>query len=229
MATTLIRGWWVLTLRGIAALLFAVLLLTGTTALVRLAVTVSLYALIDGGCAVVGALCTRGRSHESGVGRGIFFVSGMAGLTVGASGLFFFTRGTLAGLLVAGWALIEGVCALGSGQALARAPSDWLLPHDLARLTRCGFPSHYASSLLVAGGLYVMMGVLLFARVITFVSTPLLPVARNAAEPVLSVALLGLLIAAWGYLHLRTGLLLGIVHWDAVGNGLEDGIGSRRP
>lgn len=64
MAGILKRAWWVLLLRGIAAILFALLLLflpglTLATGIVSFVVLFAAYALIDGGATIVGAVMRR--------------------------------------------------------------------------------------------------------------------------------------------------------------------------
>lgn len=64
MAGILKQAWWVLLLRGIAAILFALLLLfmpglTLTTGIVSFVVLFAAYALIDGGSTIIGAVMRR--------------------------------------------------------------------------------------------------------------------------------------------------------------------------
>lgn len=126
MAALLARNWWALALRGVAAIVFALLAfaLPGIT----LAVLVALfgaYALIDGIFAIVSAI----RALQGHRPWGSFLIEGAVGIVIGL--VTFFVPGvTLAFLvaLVAVWAIVTGVFEIAAAVRLRRhVPGEWLL------------------------------------------------------------------------------------------------------
>jgi uncharacterized membrane protein HdeD (DUF308 family) len=126
MAALLARNWWALALRGVAAILFALLAfaLPGIT-LAVLVVLFGAYALIDGIFAIVSAI----RALQGHRPWGSFLIEGAVGVIIGL--VTFFVPGvTLAFLiaLVAVWAVVTGVFEIAAAVRLRRhVPGEWLL------------------------------------------------------------------------------------------------------
>jgi uncharacterized membrane protein HdeD (DUF308 family) len=141
MAALLARNWWALALRGVAAIVFAVLAfaLPGIT-LAVLIVLFGAYALIDGIFAIVSAI----RAAQGHRPWGSFLIEGAVGILIGL--VTFFVPGvTLAFLvaLVAIWAIVTGVFEIAAAVRLRRhLPGEWLL--------------------ILSGVLSVIFGVLIF-------------------------------------------------------------------
>lgn len=146
MAALLARNWWALALRGVAAIVFALLAfaLPGVT----LAVLVTLfgaYALIDGILAIVSAI----RAAQGHRPWAAFLIEGAVGTIIGLV-TFFMPGVTLAFLvaLVAVWAIVTGALEIAAAVRLRQhIPGEWLL--------------------ILTGVLSVIFGVLLFIAPIT--------------------------------------------------------------
>lgn len=141
MAALLARNWWAVALRGVAAIVFAVLAfaMPGIT-LAVLVILFGAYALVDGIFAIVSAIrAVQGHRHW-----GAFLIEGAVGIIIGL--VTFFVPGvTLAFLiaLVAVWAIVTGVLEIAAAILLRRhIPGEWLL--------------------IVTGALSVIFGVLIF-------------------------------------------------------------------
>lgn len=109
MLSTLTNNWWMLTIRGVLAILFGVAAFVwpGLTAAV-LVMLFGAYALVDGTVAVIAAIAGKVDSN-----RWLFALSGVVGIGVGV--ITFAAPGiTLASLylLIAAWAIIRGVIDL---------------------------------------------------------------------------------------------------------------------
>jgi uncharacterized membrane protein HdeD (DUF308 family) len=126
MATLLARNWWALALRGVFAIVFAIL--TFAWPAVTLAVLVILfgaYALVDGIFAIVSAI----RALQGHKPWGSFLLEGVVGIVIGLV-TFFVPSVTLTFLvtLVAVWAIVTGVLEIAAAIRLRRhVPGEWLL------------------------------------------------------------------------------------------------------
>lgn len=126
MPVLLARNWWALALRGIAAIIFAII----TLAVPRITLAVLIlifgaYALVDGVFAIVSAI-RAARGHRP---WGSFLLEGTVGILVGLI-TFFLPGVTLAVIigLVAAWAIITGVFELAAAIRLRRhIAGEWLL------------------------------------------------------------------------------------------------------
>lgn len=141
MATILIGNWWALAIRGVAAIVFAMIafLWPGITA-TALIYLFGAYALIDGVFALVAGLRAARRHGRSGA----LLVE--AGLDILIAVVVFVWPGpALVALvyLIALWALITGFALIVAGFALNRATGEWLL--------------------VASGALSVLLGIVLFA------------------------------------------------------------------
>jgi uncharacterized membrane protein HdeD (DUF308 family) len=122
----LARNWWALALRGVAAIVFALLAfaLPGIT-LAVLVILFGAYAFIDGVFAIVSAI----RAAQGHRPWGSFLIEGAVGIIIGL--VTFFVPGvTLAFLiaLVAIWAIVTGVFEIAAALRLRRhVPGEWLL------------------------------------------------------------------------------------------------------
>lgn len=142
MAAILIGNWWALALRGVVAILFAIIAFfwPGITAM-ALILLFGIYAGIDGVLALVAAL--RAARHH---GRsGALLVEGVLNILIAV--IVFAWPGTaLVALiyLIALWALLTGVALTAAGLALIRLSGEWLL--------------------VVSGVLSILLGIILFAH-----------------------------------------------------------------
>jgi uncharacterized membrane protein HdeD (DUF308 family) len=131
MLETLTRNWWVLALRGAAALLFGLLALIwpGIT-LFALVILFGAYALVDGlfslGAAIFGG---RTGDRTDGRSRGWLVVEGIAGLVIGIVTFVWPGITTLVLLaLIAAWALVTGVLEIVAAIRLRKEiRGEWLL------------------------------------------------------------------------------------------------------
>ena len=142
MATILIGNWWALALRGVAAILFAIIAFfwPGITA-TALIYLFGVYAFIDGIFTLVAGL-RAARQH----GRsGAFLFEGVLDIVIAAV-VFAWPGPALVALvyLIALWALITGVVLTIAGIALLRVSDEWLL--------------------VVSGFLSIVLGIVLFLQ-----------------------------------------------------------------
>jgi len=142
MAAILIGNWWALALRGVAAILFAVIafLWPGMTA-TALVLVFGVYALIDGIFALVAAL--RAARHH---GRsGSLLVEGVLDILI-AFIAFLWPATALVALicLIALWAVLTGIALVAAGLALIRLSGEMLL--------------------VVSGLLSILLGIVLFVH-----------------------------------------------------------------
>ena len=142
MATILIGNWWALALRGVVAILFALIAFfwpaITATALVLL---FGAYALLDGIFALVAAL--RAAQHH---GRsGGLLLEGVLNIVI-AIIVFAWPGPALVALiyLIAIWAIVTGVALVAAGMALIRLSGEWLL--------------------VVSGALSILLGLMLFVQ-----------------------------------------------------------------
>jgi uncharacterized membrane protein HdeD (DUF308 family) len=145
VAQAMAQRWWLVLLRGLAAIAFAVLAF-GWPGLTLLTLTVlwGAYAFVDGALALWGALSGKGMGAIA--PRWWLAVVGVAGFLAGVAA---FGRPDVVALVllmfIAGWALVAGVMQIWGGFRLRReVQGEWLL--------------------ILNGVLDVAIGVLLIAR-----------------------------------------------------------------
>ena len=142
MAAILIGNWWALALRGVAAILFAIVAIfwPGITAVV-LVLWFGAYAFVDGVFALVCGLRAAHRHGRSGP----LLIEGVLNILIGVI-CFFWPASALVALvyLIALWAIITGVALVAGGMALVRLSGELLL--------------------VVGGVLSILLGVVLFVQ-----------------------------------------------------------------
>jgi uncharacterized membrane protein HdeD (DUF308 family) len=125
MATILIGNWWALALRGVAAILFALIAFfaPGITA-TALIFLFGFYVLVDGIFALVAGMRAARRHGRSGA----LLLEGILGILI-AVVVFFWPGTALVALvyLIAAWAVVTGVVLMAAGMALIRLNGEWLL------------------------------------------------------------------------------------------------------
>jgi len=142
MAAILIGNWWALALRGIVAILFAIIafLWPGITA-TALVLLFGVYALIDGIFTLVAAL--RAAQHH---GRsGPLLLEAILDILI-AIVVFAWPGAALVALiyLIALWAVLTGIALTAAGLALNRLSGEWLL--------------------VVSGLMSILLGIVLFMQ-----------------------------------------------------------------
>jgi uncharacterized membrane protein HdeD (DUF308 family) len=125
MAAVLVGNWWVLALRGVLAILFALIafFLPGITA-TALVLVFGAYAFVDGIFALVAGL--RAVSHH---GRSApLLIEGILNLRIGIL-IFLWPVAALVALVwvIAIWAVVTGVLLIAAGIAMIRHSGEWLL------------------------------------------------------------------------------------------------------
>jgi uncharacterized membrane protein HdeD (DUF308 family) len=125
MAAILVGNWWALALRGVLAILFALIafFLPGVTAAV-LVLVFGAYAFVDGIFALVAGL--RAARHH---GRSApLLIEGVLNLLIGIL-VFLWPAAAVVTLIymIAIWAVITGVVLIAAGVALIRHSGEWLL------------------------------------------------------------------------------------------------------
>src|SRR4051794_17327597 len=125
MAAILVGNWWALALRGVLAILFALVafFMPGVT-LTALVLVFGAYALVDGIFALIAGL--RAATHH---GRSApLLIEGVLNLLLGAFVLLWPGAGVVALIwMIAIWAIISGVVLIAAGVALIRHTGEWLL------------------------------------------------------------------------------------------------------
>lgn len=143
MLERLVQNWWVLALRGVVAILFAVIAFARPQITLQALVWVwGFYAVADGIFATVTAI----RSAELGGRWGMLLLSGISGIAAGIVA-FAWPGITAVALLylVAAWAVMTGFLEIAAAIALREVlEGEWMLG--------------------LSGVLSVVLGVLLFAR-----------------------------------------------------------------
>jgi uncharacterized membrane protein HdeD (DUF308 family) len=142
MAAVLIGNWWALALRGVAAILFALIAIfwPGITA-VALIVLFGAYAFVDGVFALIAASRAAAGHRRSGA----LVLEGLLDLLIVAICLFWPGTALVALVyLIAFWAVLTGIALIAAGIALSRL-IDEVLP-------------------VLAGLLSVLLGVVLFVH-----------------------------------------------------------------
>src|SRR5229473_6485025 len=142
MAAILIGNWWALALRGVAAILFAMLAFfwPGITA-TALVVLFGIYALFDGILALVAAQRAAQRHGRSGP----LLLEGILNIFIAVIA-FLWPEAALVALiyLIALWAVVTGIALTVAGFALLRLSGELLL--------------------IVGGLLSILLGVILFVH-----------------------------------------------------------------
>src|SRR5579863_10348254 len=125
MAAILVGNWWALALRGVFAILFALIAFfwPGLTAL-ALVLLFGFYALVDGVFALVAASRL---AHRHGRSGGLLF-EGILDLVIAAICFLWPSTAVVALIyLIAIWAILTGVALIAAGLGLIRLSGEWLL------------------------------------------------------------------------------------------------------
>ena len=142
MATILIGNWWALALRGVVAILFALIAFIKPGIAAEVVILLfGAYALLDGIFALVAAL--RAAQHH---GRsGGLLLEGVLNIVIAVI-VFAWPGPALVALiyLIAIWAIVTGVALVAAGMALIRLSGEWLL--------------------VVSGALSILLGLILFVQ-----------------------------------------------------------------
>jgi uncharacterized membrane protein HdeD (DUF308 family) len=126
MVTMLARNWWVLAIRGVAAILFgiAAFVWPGIT-LAVLVLLFGAYALVDGIFAVIAGIAAHEEQHR----WWLLILEGLAGIVIGV--LTFLYPGITALVLlyfIAAWAIVTGAFEIAAAIRLRKEIVDeWLL------------------------------------------------------------------------------------------------------
>jgi uncharacterized membrane protein HdeD (DUF308 family) len=167
MLESLTRYWWLVVLRGIAAVVFGVLALVWPdVSLWALVVVFGAYALVDGVFAVFAAFGPLAEGR-----RGWLALQGVAGIVVGAITFIWPSVTALALLyLIAAWAVVTGVLQLVAAIRLRRElRGEWLMALGgalsvLAGILLAVWPTSGALALVLLIGAYaVVFGIVLIA------------------------------------------------------------------
>jgi uncharacterized membrane protein HdeD (DUF308 family) len=125
MVAILIGNWWALALRGVLAIVFAILAFVwpGMTAIV-LVTLFGAYALVDGVVALIAGLRSSRRHGRSGA----LLFEGILNIAIAVI-CFVWPLSALVALiyLIAIWAIISGIALIAAGLALNRLAGEWLL------------------------------------------------------------------------------------------------------
>ncbi len=142
MIQAMAQSWWLFALRGVAAIIFGVLAFVSPGAtILALVLVFGIYAVVDGGLAVIAAFQMRGAVDR----WWVVLLEGLAGIVVGIIAIVYpqITAGALL-LLIAFWAVFTGIMEIIAAIRLRREiNNEW--------------------SLILAGVLSVILGVILVA------------------------------------------------------------------
>jgi uncharacterized membrane protein HdeD (DUF308 family) len=137
MLTALARGWWILTLRGVVALFYALAALVwfGATPIILL-LLLSMYAFVDGVLGVIAAF----ENHEYHGQRAVLLPMGLVGIVAGLATLFWPEPNVAEFVyLIAIWALVAGTLEAIAGIRLhVMERGTWLLAVKGGMLTVLG-------------------------------------------------------------------------------------------
>lgn len=142
MAAILVGNWWALAIRGVAAIVFALIaFLSPITTAVALTILFGAYTLVDGVLALVAASRLAHRHGRSGP----LLVEGILDLIIAAI-CFLWPAIALVALvyLIALWAILTGIVLIVAGMALLRLTSELLV--------------------VAAGAVSILLGVILFVQ-----------------------------------------------------------------
>jgi uncharacterized membrane protein HdeD (DUF308 family) len=126
MTTALVRRWWALALRGLAAITFGILtFLAPGASLYALVILFGVFSLVDGALNLITAV----RDARGGRRWGAFLLAGIAGIGAGVVTLLWPAIGALALLmLIAAWAVVTGVAEIAAAIRLRKViKGEWLL------------------------------------------------------------------------------------------------------
>jgi uncharacterized membrane protein HdeD (DUF308 family) len=126
MTTQLARNWWLLLLRGLAAVIFGVLaIMSPLLAATVLVLFFGAYALVDGVIAIYASL-----THREGHDRWwVLLLEGLVGIAAGVL-TFTYPRLTAVVLLyfIAAWAVLTGILEIAAAARLRREiEGEWLM------------------------------------------------------------------------------------------------------
>jgi len=125
-AETLVRNWWLFTLRGVLAIIFGCLALIfpGTTIL-SLVILFSAYMLVDGIFGIISALRAIHRKEDR---WGLLIFEGLIDIAVGILAFLWPGITVLAFVLLVGaWAIVTGALMTAAGFRLAVSHGRWWL------------------------------------------------------------------------------------------------------
>jgi uncharacterized membrane protein HdeD (DUF308 family) len=125
-AETLVRNWWLFTLRGVLAIIFGCLALIfpGTTIL-SLVILFSAYMLVDGIFGIISALRAIHRKEDR---WGLLIFEGLIDIAVGILAFLWPSITVLAFVLLVGaWAIVTGALMTAAGFRLAVSHGRWWL------------------------------------------------------------------------------------------------------
>jgi uncharacterized membrane protein HdeD (DUF308 family) len=166
MLDVLARNWWALALRGLAAVVFGVMVFAWPAlTLLTLIWWFGAYALVDGVLAIVAAVQAAGRQQR----WGAMIIEGVIGIVVGALAFLWPGITVLAVLyLIALWSILTGIFEIAAAIRLRREiAGEWLLGLGGAASILFGvllmvLPGAGALALLwLIGGYALVFGVLL--------------------------------------------------------------------
>jgi uncharacterized membrane protein HdeD (DUF308 family) len=186
MLDTLKRGWWLLVLRGVCAILFGVLAFTypGPTGQ-ALVVLFGAYALVNG----VFTIGISARAPKGIPGTGTLLVLGLMGVAVGLL-TFFYPGVTALSLLwvIAFWAIFTGILEIWVAIALRKEVSnEWMLILSgilsvVFGVAVVAMPSAGALSIIWLIGSYaILFGVMLLA--VAFKLRSIVSEVKSAVRP----------------------------------------------
>jgi uncharacterized membrane protein HdeD (DUF308 family) len=163
---TLVRNWWVVLLRGLAAIIFGLItFFAPEISLMVLVIVFGAYALVDGILAIVSAIRWRGEVNR-------WWVLLLEGLTGVAAGVVTFIWPGISALallfVIAAWAVVTGALEIAAAIRLRKIiAGEWLLALIGIASVALGimlalFPGPGALALVIWIGAYAMVtGVLL--------------------------------------------------------------------
>jgi uncharacterized membrane protein HdeD (DUF308 family) len=165
---TIFDRWWLLALRGAAAIIFGIITIAAPAAgLVVLVMLFGVYALVDGVLDLVLAI----RGARQGAPWGALVFAGIGGLVAGAITLLWPGVSAMALLfLIAAWAVVTGVASIVAAVRLRKAiEGEWLLALSGVLSIAFGilvalFPGAGALAVVIWIGAYALVfGVMLVA------------------------------------------------------------------
>jgi uncharacterized membrane protein HdeD (DUF308 family) len=126
MSALLAQNWWAIALRGVFAILFALIALFSPGAtLLSLALLFSAYLIVDGICGIIAAIRAAGRQER----WGILLLEAALNIVMGLVAALFPVGAVLAFVWVtAGWSIVTGVLMIVAALKLAPAYGrGWLI------------------------------------------------------------------------------------------------------
>ena len=197
------RAWWVAMMRGVAALTIALFVLVQPhISMTRATVALGAYILADSVIIVFGVVCG---AIAAGLGMcgALLLTESFVGMTMALASLSE-TRSApynvhAAQVPIIAWALVIGIAEVWTGIQIGRgSPTFQETQHASDQPAQASFSPERAY--LLAGAVALAFAVALFA----------LPMTSAG----IAIPILGLFTAAFGYLHLRGGLALGILRLE---------------